>query len=98
MEKMKLALADLVVESFSPTEGGSGGGTVRAQESAITDEFDSCGVYTECNPNGCDSTTCTPPGDTSTCAGWYTCAGVYTCGGVETCQFPACTGDPQNIC
>jgi len=45
MEKLKLSLENLVVESFEPALEQMAPGTVRAQQSGpYTDECDSCGV------------------------------------------------------
>jgi hypothetical protein len=99
MEKLRLAVEQLVVETFEASGLPLRMGTVHARDSAITDEYDSCGVETECGANGC-SAHCGSAGcpGSDTCPGYYSCAGVYTCGGVDTCQWPACTQDPQNVC
>ena len=91
MEKLKLSLDDLVVESFSPAPGRDDLGTVRGNQSGpYTDECDSCGQDSLCG--GCENTPGCPPGSqTCTCQGWYTCVGAYTCGGVDTCVWPDCT-------
>lgn len=91
MEKLKLALEDLVVESFTPAAGPQEPGTVHAHESGpYTDECQSCGMQTDCG-DPCDggSYTCGCP--TGTCYGYYTCPGAYTCGEVDTCRYPECT-------
>lgn len=95
MNKMKLALDDLAVESFAPAEDPQRRGTVRAHDSGpYTDECQSCGVDTGCGWGGCDTQYCQSRGcpTNNTCPGYYTCAGVHTCDFVETCQYPQCTG------
>jgi hypothetical protein len=100
MEKLKLSLEDLVVETFAPATQPGGLGTVRARQSGpVTDECDSCGVDTGCGRGGCDSQDCpTVAGcGTNTCPGWETCPGAYTCDGVESCRWPQCSAY-GNIC
>ena len=99
MEKLKLSLENLVVESFEPALEQMAPGTVRAQQSGpYTDECDSCGVETGCG-GGCDTQYCPSQGGcgTATCYAWETCAGAYTCNEVESCQWPQCTAY-GNIC
>jgi hypothetical protein len=92
MEKLKLSLENLVVETFAPTAEQSASGTVRANQSGpYTDECQSCGAESACG-GVCPNTPGCPPGSqTCTCEGFYTCPGVYTCGGVDTCVWPDCT-------
>jgi hypothetical protein len=63
MEKLKLALEDLVVESFTPAELPDGPGTVHAQEAPTYDP-------------ACPSITCL---NGYTCWNGYTCGDVGTC-------------------
>jgi hypothetical protein len=107
MEKLKLDLDELVVESFNTAPGSPPEGTVAAhqQSGPYTDECWSCGG--SCGMQTCD-VTCDVRKDTcGTCAiscgqsCWGTCDyescrgscwGQYTCAGADTCQYPACTG------
>ena len=94
MQKLRLSLENLVVETFEPALELPATGTVRANNSGpYTDECDSCGVETGCGGHGgCDSQFCQSQAcGTATCYAWETCAGVYTCDGVESCQWPQCT-------
>jgi hypothetical protein len=93
MQKLKLSLENLVVETFEPAVEQRATGTVRANQSGpYTDECQSCGVETGCARFGCASQGCTNQGcGTATCYAWETCAGAYTCDGVESCQWPQCT-------
>jgi hypothetical protein len=100
MEKLKLSLENLVVETFEPAVEARALGTVRAQQSGpYTDECDSCGVYTGCGARGCNESDYCPSAGcpTASCPGYNTCDGVYTCGGVPTCVWPDCTAY-GNIC
>ena len=99
MEKLKLSLENLVVETFTPVLEQGARGTVRGQQSGpYTDECDSCGVETGCGGHGCDSDFCQSQAcGTATCYAWETCAGAYTCAAVESCQWPQCTAY-GNVC
>jgi len=93
MNKLKLSLEALVVESFTPVSDPTRAGTVVGHESGpYTDECMSCGVQTGCG-GPCDSNYCSNNGcgQTNTCYAYYTCAGAYTCGEVESCRYPECT-------
>lgn len=99
MDRRKLSLQDLVVESFQTDEAHGARGTVKAHdysEACYTDEFNTC-------PNSCGGT-CEPEYTCGTCAiscggtchtcpesCWGTCAAEYTCGGQFSCDVPACT-------
>jgi hypothetical protein len=94
MDKLKLALDDLVVETFAPAAKQHDTGTVHAHQSGpYTDECQSCGVDTGCGGQGfCDSQYCASAGcGTATCYAYYTCAGAYTCGEIDSCRYPECT-------
>jgi uncharacterized iron-regulated protein len=95
MEKLKLSMDDLVVESFAPAGPSREVGTVHANVS---------GPYTyECYNCGLDSDDCEPGtyGCTNTCYDRLTCGvntcdpNAYTCDGDtcfnDTCSFPQCT-------
>ena len=99
MEKLRLSLENLAVETFEPALEPMAPGTVRAQQSGpYTDECDSCGVETGCGGGCVESEYCPSYGcPTASCPGYQTCAGAYTCGGVESCQWPQCTAY-GNIC
>ena len=95
MEKLKLSLDELVVESFTPAGPVRDTGTVRANISGpYTDECYNCSPESD----GCEPGTL---GCTNTCynnltCGFNTCAeGAYTCDGDtcynDTCSFPQCT-------
>lgn len=83
MDKLKLNLDDLVVETFAPAVRSSQTGTVHAHGSGpFTDECDSCGVETGCG-GGCG----TGPSDCGSCGcPSNTCYGYWTCDGVDTCN------------
>lgn len=95
MEKLKLALDDLVVETFAPAVRAAETGTVHAHDSGpYTDECQSCGVETGCGYGGCtNDVSCNGSCgcNTATCYAYWTCAGAYTCGDVESCRYPECT-------
>jgi hypothetical protein len=92
MDKLKLTLDDLVVESFPLAENPERAGTVFARGSGpYTDECDSCGVESACAGGGCNTPACSNGCGTATCYAWETCAGAYTCGEVESCRWPECT-------
>jgi len=96
MEKLKLALENLVVESFAPAVEPQQTGTVHAHNSGpFTDECQSCGVYTGCGAGECTADvscngSCGCPTN-GTCYGYYTCDPMNTCQQVDTCYFPQCT-------
>jgi hypothetical protein len=98
MEKRKLRLEELVVESFETAASKELRGTVQGNEyseACYTDEFPSC--PRSCEPRTCDEGCSASCGGTcyacatNTCYGYYTCAGVNTCEFVDTCIFPQCT-------
>lgn len=100
MEKLKLALDDLVVESFAPSFEAPKTGTIHAHNSGpYTDECQSCGVDTGCGGGcvGTEATNCGSCGcNTATCYGYWSCDPVATCACQDTASpcdtDPMCTG------
>jgi len=101
MEKLSLALDELVVESFTPADHPPRRGTVHAHNSGpYTDECQSCGVETGCGwPGGCSAdVSCQGScgcATANTCYGYWSCTPMATCGCQDTqawCDTNNCTG------
>jgi hypothetical protein len=82
MRKLKLEIDALQVETFAPTAGRAGTGTVRGHLTAY---------YEICSPDqtGEQTCTCEPTCNADTC---YNCGGTGGCG---TVNEPACTSTCQ---
>ena len=100
MNRQKLKLDELVVESFDTAAGPPARGTVRAHdysEECITDEYQtcprSCPQWETCNQQTCDTCAISCWGTCHTCGDscWGSCPAEYTCGGQFSCDAPACT-------
>lgn len=100
MQKLKLTLDELVVESFAPAAPVREMGTVRANISGpYTDECYNCGHETDDPCASYNNWTCscggTCPNADFTCAAQTCGAGEPTCDGDtcynDTCSFPQCT-------
>jgi hypothetical protein len=100
MNRQKLKLDDLLVESFDTVLGPPARGTVRGHdysEACFTDEYPtcprSCPYWETCNQQTCDTCALSCGGTCHTCGDscWGSCPAEYTCGGQFSCDAPACT-------
>jgi hypothetical protein len=98
MEKVKLALEDLQVESFEVEPASMGGGTVEGLQSGVHSQCDTH-CYTPCESCSCQSVCPTHCNGDATCKSWngscpLQCAATYEATCEATCDPYGCPTYP----